>query len=78
MEKDVIGQLNSQLDFGIWDDEYLCVVEFDNNNKVSRIKISSMKEDIKKSKVWEKKILEKATRIYNIEKDPQNFIQAQK
>jgi len=76
--KNVLSALNGQPDFGIWDNEYLCVVEFSNKNQVSRIRISSLKEDIKTAQGWENKILKKSTRIYNIEKDLQDFIKNNK
>lgn len=74
----VLDALNGQPDFGIWDNEYLCVVEFNNKNQVTRIKISSLKEDIKIAQDWEGKILKKSTRIYNLEKDLQDFIKNNK
>lgn len=65
--EDIKNVLSSQPDFGIWDDEYLCVVESDEKNKVSRIRMSSVKEDIKQAKIREEEILKKATRLYSTE-----------
>ncbi len=63
----VVKDTDNKPDFGIWDDEYLCIVEFDDKKQVSRIRISSLKDDIEKAKGWEKKILQKAKRIFLFE-----------
>lgn len=60
-------------DFGIWDEDYICKVCFDNNRKVNIVKLSSRKQDIDEGKKWMEKILSKAARIYNIEEDITNF-----
>jgi len=62
-----------QPDFGIWDDEYRCLVTFDKNNQVSEIQLSSRKEDLELAKSWKEIILSKATRITDIN-NIQSFI----
>jgi len=58
-------------DFGIWDNEYLCIVK---NTKTTEVKLSSRKVDIKKALVWKNNILSKATLILNSTTDIDNFI----
>jgi len=50
----------SEPDFGIWDDDYVCIVGFDKAKKVNEVKLSSRKADLEKAKKWEKYILSKA------------------
>lgn len=61
-------------DFGIWDDEYLCMVRFNKNKKASEVKISSRKKDIKEALVWKDIILKYAVRIQNLDWDIKSFI----
>lgn len=72
MYKD-IKELNCEPDFGIWDNDYLCIVKIDKNSQVE-VKLSSRKSDIKKAQEWKKEILKRATRIYNSSKDIKKFI----
>lgn len=51
-------------DFGIWDDDYLCIVHFEKNNKVGDIKLSSRKKDITESYKWRDEVLKHAVRIH--------------
>ena len=60
-------------DFGIWDDEYVCIIGFDDNNKIKGIKLSSRKEDLKKALVWQKIITNHAKRIKKLS-DTKKFI----
>jgi len=61
-------------DFGIWDNEYLCIVKFDKNKEVSEVKLSSRKIDMKNAEKWKHFILKKSKRIFNIDKDVKKFI----
>jgi uncharacterized protein len=70
--KDILED-TKELDFGIWDDDYLCIVKMKNDRQVE-VKLSSRKKDIKEANVWRENILKKATRIYNIDTDIKNFI----
>ena len=62
-----------ELDFGIWDGDYLCIVRLD-KEKYVEVKLSSRKKDIKEAESWEKVILSKATLIKNFQKDIDTFI----
>ncbi len=61
----------SEPDFGIWDEDYLCIVNFD-KNKVTGVKLTSREKDISEALKWKEKILSKATKI-NSEKDIEDF-----
>lgn len=73
MLEDLKGKIG-ELDFGIWDEDYLCIVSFDRNKKVNEVKLSSRKKDIQKGIQWKELILDKAVRIRNAEKDLQTFV----
>ncbi|HUD19445.1 MAG TPA: alpha/beta hydrolase [Patescibacteria group bacterium] len=62
-----------ELDFGIWDNDYLCVVRF-NKEKQVEVKLSSRKQDILEAEKWEKIILAKAEKITGIDNDINTFI----
>ncbi len=49
-------------DFGIWDEDYLCIVNFD-KNKVTGVKLTSRRQDIDEAIKWKNKILKSATKI---------------
>ena len=72
MMKDVEKEVG-ELDFGIWDTDYLCVVRF-NKDKQIEVKLSSRKQDISEAEQWEKIILSKAVKITNIESDIRTFV----
>lgn len=55
-------------DFGIWDEDYVCVVKFNKAKKAEEIHLSSRKKDIQKALMWQKLILEKSVKITNLEK----------
>lgn len=54
---DDIPHLESKKDFGIWDDEYVCIVGYNADNLVTGITISKRKEDLLKAQQWQKDIL---------------------
>ena len=64
--KDVINII-PETDFGIWDDEYICLVRFDKKNKANEVILNSRKTDINKAQKWQTLILNKAIRINNLE-----------
>jgi len=64
-------------DFGIWDDEYLCIVPI-SGGRINKVKLSSRIEDIKEAKKWQKLILEKAKKINNTDTDIRRFIKKYK
>ena len=49
-------------DFGIWDEDYLCIVNFNKNN-VTGVKLTSRRKDIQEALGWKNKILKLATKI---------------
>jgi len=68
-----IQNITPEPDFGIWDNDYLCIVRYDKDKQVE-VKLSSRKKDIEEALGWKKKILKIATRIYNTDSDIQKFI----
>jgi len=64
-------------DFGIWDDEYLCIVPI-SGGRINKVKLSSRIEDIKEAKKWQKLILDKAKKINNTDTDIRRFIKKYK
>ncbi|MBI2617017.1 alpha/beta fold hydrolase [Candidatus Gottesmanbacteria bacterium] len=72
MAKDLINKIG-ELDFGIWDNDYLCIVRFD-KTKQAEVKLSSRRKDINEAKRWKTIILERATHIANADTDIQKFI----
>jgi len=55
-------------DFGIWDNDYLCIVHADKQG-VEEIKLSSRKKEIEEAHRWERLILKKSVKI----KDAKNL-----
>lgn len=72
----IINQI-PEPDFGIWDEDYVCLVRFDRNKKANEVQLSSRKKDIKEALRWKKIILKRAIRIYNAGKDIEDFIKNQ-
>lgn len=64
----------SELDFGIWDDDYLCFIRYDKTWRMKEIVLDSRKFNLEKAAEWKKIVLSKSTRIYNIDKDLKQFI----
>lgn len=62
-----------ELDFGLWDYDYLCSVHFDRDKQVE-VKLSSRKKDIKEGLEWRDIILRHSTKITNTDKDIERFI----
>ncbi|MBI3380265.1 alpha/beta hydrolase [Candidatus Gottesmanbacteria bacterium] len=61
-------------DFGIWDDEYVCIVNYTQGKEESEIILDSRNPKIKEAKKWRDLVMNKAVRIYNIQKDISRFI----
>lgn len=72
LSSEVDGKVE-EMDFGIWDEEYLCAVGLQ-NNRYKQVKLSSRKEDIQKGLHWKEIILQKALKITNPDKDIAEFI----
>lgn len=64
-------------DFGITDDDYVCLVPYDEKtHTVKEIELNSTTEVMEKAKKWKEIIFKKATKITNPEKDIKKFIQS--
>ena len=74
MLKDVKNK-TGEIDFGIWDNDYLCTVHFNKKKAVNEVKLSSRKSDLKEANGWKQEILKRAVRIYKI-RDLKNFAKA--
>lgn len=54
------------LDFGIWDEEYVCIVDYyDVDGKGHEVELNSQKDVLKKAKVWKELILKNSKRLKN-------------
>jgi len=63
------------LDFGIWDDEYVCIVTYGkDHNFEGEVELNSQSEILEKSKGWEQLILSKSTAITSASEDIDKFI----
>jgi hypothetical protein len=63
------------LDFGLWDNDYVCFVPMDKDGNVDQVRLSSRKQDLEQAMETKKKILEKATRIKSLDEDIKHFLQ---
>jgi uncharacterized protein len=64
-------------DFGIWDNEYLCIVHFDKEkNVIGEVEINGRKNDIQRAQQWKKIIMDNAMRINNSSTDIQSYIKS--
>ncbi|MDP3093784.1 MAG: alpha/beta hydrolase [bacterium] len=70
---DRVREIAPELDFGVWDNDYLCVVRL-NKDRYVEVKLSSRRKDVKEALSWKKKILKIATKISNADKDIKGFI----
>ena len=70
-----IKQEVSEPDFGIWDDEYVCIVRFDKNNHVAEeVELNSRTQDLEIYRQWKNKIKPKYEPVTDPKKDLQQFI----
>jgi len=67
-----------ELDFGIWDDEYLCIVRVDKKGNINEVQLDGRKTDISRAREWERLILAKASRIRDPAHDPDTFLRTAK
>jgi len=70
--KDVV----KELDFGLWDEDYRCFVQFNKKFKVTEVEMSSRKKDLLEAKKWRDYMLKHATQIHNADKDITAFIKS--
>src|SRR6185312_3676620 len=67
-----------EVDFGVWDNEYLCIVRFDKSKNASGIEINTKAEDIQKAALWEHIIMQHAMEIRNADDDIDGYIATHK
>ena len=60
-------------DFGLWDNDYCCIINLNKKGQVKNITMSSRKEDLKKANIWKSKILKKAVQIFDTDEDLEKF-----
>lgn len=71
---DDVKSLVPEPDFGIWDNDYVCIVRFDRNKKVvGEVELNSRKDDISKALEWKKIVLDHSIIINNSHKDIEKF-----
>lgn len=62
-------------DWGIWDENYVCIVPFDKLRRVAgEITLDSRPEALEIAHEWRQEILKQAVEIHNSDKDVDNFI----
>lgn len=59
-----VAKLTDSPDFGIWDEEYVCSVGFNEDKDITSVRLSSRNEDIQAALKVKEEILAKAQRIY--------------
>jgi ubiquinone/menaquinone biosynthesis C-methylase UbiE len=62
----LIPNINAKKDFGIWDEEYLCIVHYDANNVVTGATIDANEGAITSAIEWKKEILGVSKKINTI------------
>lgn len=74
---DDIKKAVAEPDFGIWDEDYVCIVRFDKEKKhVREIELNSKTFDMNKAFGWKAHVLKYATQIRNSEQDIAKFVAA--
>jgi predicted alpha/beta hydrolase family esterase len=71
IEKDV-----PYLDFGIWDEDYLCIVKYDKVDKsqATEVELNSKESEMTLALEWKKYILSKSMKVVDLEKDVKRFL----
>ena len=65
----------SEMDFGIWDNDYVCTVRYDQQTHVAyEAELNSRLEYIQKCQEWKRIILQKSFPVHSLEKDIVQFI----
>lgn len=62
-----VAPLTDSPDFGIWDEEYVCSVGFNDDKEITSVRLSSRDEDIKAAVKVKEQILAKARKIERVE-----------
>lgn len=64
---EAIQSLAPEPDFGIWDNDYVCIVRFDRYKKtVGEVELNSRSRDIKRAMGWKKVVLDHAREIKDL------------
>lgn len=71
---DEIKEYGDEPDFGIWDDDYVCTIYYKKNKEIKEFVLDSRPETLNKANQWKQKILQRATKINNVDKDVYKFI----
>ncbi len=61
-------------DFGVWDDEYVCIVHYTEGKEETDIILDGRNPKLQEAKRWRDLVMSKAVRIYNTGKDIEKFI----
>lgn len=72
--KDVEGKIG-ELDFGIWDSDYLCIIKYGSDwQKMKEIELDSRSDKLKQAREWKSIVMENATRIFNTGTDVEKYL----
>ena len=63
---DVFKTLSSEEDFGIWDNEYVCIINRNQQGKELDLLLDSRIESIKNAQDWREQILNNSTEIKSL------------
>ncbi len=82
-ESDVLDELaqkeeGASIDFGVWDNDYVCFVPMDTMGRVQQVRLSSRKQDLDWAANIQKTILTKSVRIHNLTTDIEQFLHTYK
>ncbi|MBI5614552.1 alpha/beta hydrolase [Candidatus Gottesmanbacteria bacterium] len=66
IENKIYISLGAEEDFGIWDDEYVCIIKRDKNGKQLELLLDSRTESIVKAQAWREQILKNSTEIKSL------------
>ncbi|MBU0976579.1 MAG: alpha/beta hydrolase [Patescibacteria group bacterium] len=73
-----IESIGCEPDYGVWDDDYLCVVKVEKGKKPEEVMLSSRKSNIQKAKKWSREILKRAMRVSKFPDDIAKFVKGLK
>ncbi|MBI2641044.1 alpha/beta hydrolase [Candidatus Roizmanbacteria bacterium] len=71
-----ISKYGREPDFGIWDEDYVCTILYDQKKHMKEFVLDSRKSVLDGAKKWRDIILKKAKRIHNVQEDVERFIKA--
>lgn len=66
----------SEPDFGVWDNEYVCIIRYENGVEMADIELNSRSTAIRSANNWKKIILARSIPINNLTTDIEKFISA--